>query len=164
MRHQLGLAVRSISSILYSSGLFGPAAPNSILISKSELNGMKCSLFVAALTAVALSGSANQEDLEVFNREFEKRSAGNVVRGNNNAVSGSGNKVEGCENRLVGDENNLNGDDNINFGSGSEVQGSNNWVVGNQQTVRGNGIKMFGPQASNFFLRGGYRRPSQRQP
>lgn len=58
----------------------------------------------------------------------------------------------------MGDSNDLNGDFNMNFGSGSDVKGNDNWVVGNDHTITGDGIRMFGPDASAYFLNGGYRR------
>lgn len=127
---------------------------------------MKGAFFFTAFAAVALSGKLSDSSIaDEFEQEFTRRSSsaafGNIVRGNNNAVSGSGNVVDGTENRLYGDENNLSGDNNLSFGSGSEVEGCDNWVVGNRQQVRGSGIRMFGPQAGEFFLKGGYRRPQK---
>lgn len=48
---------------------------------------------MAALAVAALSDGCEKSELEKFTKEFERRSDGNVVRGNNNDVTGSRNKV-----------------------------------------------------------------------
>lgn len=112
---------------------------------------MKFAVVLAAVFGVFLCARAPCAN--VF-ASGDDDSCSNFIFGNNNAVSGNDNAVVGCGNTLYGDLNKLRGFDNLNFGAKSKIQGSNNWIVGVGHNLKGNNIRMFGPNADPYFVKG----------
>lgn len=116
---------------------------------------MKFTIALAALFGISLCG--RQPALRPADNCEEGDDDGNtnIIRGNDNDVSGDNNRLEGWRNTLYGDSNRLRGANNVNIGSKTSLQGCGNWIVGVGHKLRGNNIKMFGPDANPYFVRGG---------
>ncbi len=113
---------------------------------------MKLALALAALLGMVTCGGGGS-NFGIFQDDLWGDD--NKIQGDNNEVSGLENMLRGFNNRLIGDKNKIKGNNNLNLGVRSNVAGNNNWITGNWHNFKGNNIKMFGPDAHPFFVKGG---------